>query len=249
MTDPERISRRSHGLAAELLRASADEQPNAAGMQRTLAALGVSSAILTATSAAGAATAPALGTSKAVTATLLAKWIGVGLVGGVGLASAAAVVTTPSVAPSAPVAVISAAPPPASSAPSVAVPARIEVAPAPSVSSSTRSVLAAPPVARPDIVAEEGVPLAAEVTFVDRARADLAAGKTAQALHALGDYEVKFPEARLLPEVLFLQLETYERLGRTTEARRAAERLVGGFPRSPHAARARELLNPQPHFP
>jgi hypothetical protein len=52
-----------------------------------------------------------------------------------------------------------------------------------------------------------------------------------------------------LPEVLFLQLQTLEQLGRTAEARSAAKRLVDGFPKSPHASRARKLLaatNPNP---
>jgi hypothetical protein len=246
MTDPERISRRGRGLAAELLRASADEQPNTAGMQRTLAALGVSGVILTATSAASAATAPVAGTGKAVTATLLAKWIGVGLVGGLGLASAAAVVTEPPAAPPAPLVVTNATTPKAHVAPRVVVPPPVEVAPAPSTSSAPRTVV---PSAPAKVAEDESAPLAAEVTFVDRARADLAAGRTVEALSALGDYERQFPDARLLPEVLFLQLETYERLGRTSDARRAAQRLVSGFPRSPHVGRARVLLNPQPQFP
>jgi hypothetical protein len=61
-------------------------------------------------------------------------------------------------------------------------------------------------------------------------------------LSQLAGYEREFPEARLLPEVLFLRLETCERLGRGVEARAAAQRLVDGFPKSPHAARARQLL-------
>jgi outer membrane protein assembly factor BamD (BamD/ComL family) len=89
-----------------------------------------------------------------------------------------------------------------------------------------------------------GAPLAAEVAYVDRARALLRAGQTEQGLSLLRGYEAQFPEARLLPEVLFLQLETLERSGRTGDARAAAQRLVDGFPQSPHAARARKLLFP-----
>ena len=54
MTDPERISKRSAGLSAQLLQAGGDEEPGAQGMQRTLAALGVSTAVVTATSTATA---------------------------------------------------------------------------------------------------------------------------------------------------------------------------------------------------
>jgi outer membrane protein assembly factor BamD (BamD/ComL family) len=89
---------------------------------------------------------------------------------------------------------------------------------------------------------EAGSPLATEVAYVDRARALLAAGQSSQGLALLEHYEQKFREARLLPEVLFLQLEAYQRAGRSAEARNAAQRLVDGFPKSPHAGRARKLL-------
>ena len=80
-------------------------------------------------------------------------------------------------------------------------------------------------------------------TSLVRARSLLASGQAEQGLALLARYEHEFPEARLLPEVLFLQLQTLERLSREGEARRAAQRLVDGFPKSPHAARARKLLS------
>lgn len=274
MTDPERISRRGAGLAAELLRASADEQPGDSGMQRTLAALGASSAVLTITNAAGAAAgasgakltgaatvgagaALSTGAGKAVTATLLVKWIGVGIVGGVGLAGAAAVVASPVDSPpapaSAPAARVAVAPLLSSVTPSHLLPA-----PPRSVTEAEGAAPAptTPPLPRPTVSVREtaavppldvGAPLSEEVTFVDRARALLATGQAEAGLAQLAGYEREFPEARLLPEVLFLQLEAYERLGRPREAKRAAQRLVSGFPRSPHAARARALL--AAHFP
>jgi hypothetical protein len=94
-----------------------------------------------------------------------------------------------------------------------------------------------------DVVVELGAPLALEVAFIDRARAQLAAGQAEQGLLQLRRYEQEFPEARLLPEVLFLRMETCDRLGRANEARTAATRLVEGFPKSPHATRARKLLS------
>lgn len=256
MTDPERISRRSGGLAAQLLRASADEQPSDAGVQRTLTALGVSSAVLTTTSAAGAAAAASgaklasavsASAGKAVTGALLLKWVGVGVVGGVGLAGAAALVAAPFQAPPPavsalrPQAVRAPAVSRASSEPRVAAPAPEPVIPTASPSASPRtSITAREPTVepRPDV----GAPLAAEVAFVDDARSLLAAGRSEAGLAQLSRYEREFPEARLLPEVLFLQLESYQRLGRTKEAQRAAERLASGFPKSPHAARARAVL-------
>jgi hypothetical protein len=271
MTDPERIGRRDLGLAAQLLRSAADEQPSSASVQRTLAALGVSGVVLTTTGVAGAAVASSgahlttaasagagagisAGAGKAVTAMLLVKWVGVGVVGGVGLAGAAAVVSSPAPSP----AVVASA-----HVPRRQVPARVasSAASAPAASvvapSPEQEAVDPPPVPRgststPAPVPEAsvdagGVPLAAEVAFVDRARALLASGQLEAGLSRLSRYEREFPDARLLPEVLFLQLETYERLGQPSEARRAAQRLVSTFPHSPHAKRARALL--QVRFP
>lgn len=246
MTDPERISHRSSGLAAELLRAGATEQPHRAGMERTLAALGVSAAVITTAGTTAAAAATGTKAVKAVSGLLLVKWIGVGVVGGVGLAGAAAVVSEPA-APAASVVVAVAsqrAPIVHAAAPVVpAMPEAVEP-PAPEAAEPVAPSLPAantvPAPAQPEL--DLGVPLAAEVAFIDRARAALAAGRAEQGLSQLAGYERAFPEARLLPEVLFLRLETCERLGRQAEARAAAQRLVDGFPKSPHAARARQLL-------
>jgi hypothetical protein len=261
MTDPERISKRASGLAAQLLRAGADEQPSEVSVERTLAALGVSAAALTTTTAAAAAggaqlssaTAASAGGAKAATLTLLAKWVGVGVVGGIGLASVATVATAPKsaepaaqasvvVAPAVSAAAKKLAPAPQPSAAVVAAEEPpVDVAPTPAAPHVAPS--AAPAVA-PEPVLEVGTPLAAEVAYVDRARALVASGQSAQGLALLRGYEHDFPEARLLPEVLFLQLETLDRLGRSGEARAAARRLVDGFPQSPHANRARKLLSP-----
>ena len=271
MTDPERISKRSRGLAAQLLQASVEEQPGDAGMRRTLAALGVTAAVVTTASTAGAVVAAgassAVGASgaagasgaglgisaaggavKAVSATLIVKWIGVGVVGGIGLAGAAAVAT-------------SAAAPPASVSPKAVSRPHVSAAPVPAVrdvaqprvvaeaapaTAEAAPVVAAPrassEMAFPTPVLEVGAPLAAEVAYVDRARAMMSAGQADQGLALLKSYEREFPEARLLPEVLFLRLETCDRLGRKIEARVAAQRLLDGFPQSPHASRARKLL-------
>jgi hypothetical protein len=256
MTDPERISKRSFGLAAQLLQAGGDEQPGAAGIERTLAALGVSGALLTTAAAAGASAAGVAGSgAKVVTATLLAKWIGVGVLGGVTLSGAAALLSEPA-APASPQASqasqASAALPqvaPVAAPPSVAAPPVEMLVPA--LAESAAAVAApvvAPSQALPtqpltnDVVVEVGAPLAAEVTFIDGARALLASGQAEQGLSQLRRYEQEFPEARLLPEVLFLRMETCDRLGRSSEARAAATRLVRGFAHSPHAARARKLL-------
>ena len=273
MTDPERISKRSFGLAAQLLQAGGDEQPGAAGVERTLLALGASGAVLTTAvatnaaaaggaklggaalggSAAGATAAGVAGSAtKVVTATLLAKWIGVGVLGGVTLSGAAALLTGPATSASTQTPQVSAPLPkaaPLADAPHTAAPPVATSAP---VLAETAAAVAAPLVvpshaaatepATNDVVVEVGAPLAAEVTFIDGARALLASGQAEQGLSQLRRYEQEFPEARLLPEVLFLRMETCDRLGRSSEARAAATRLIQGFPQSPHAARARKLL-------
>jgi hypothetical protein len=119
--------------------------------------------------------------------------------------------------------------------------APVEATPAPAA--PAQHVGAKEPVAAAPAL-EVGAPLAAEVAYVDRARALLASGQAEPGLALLRSYERDFPEARLLPEVLFLQLETCDRLGRASEARAAAQRLLDGFPKSPHASRARRLLFP-----
>jgi hypothetical protein len=270
MTDPERISKRSPGLAAQLLQAGAEEQPGEDGMQRTLAALGVTAAVVTTTSTAGAvagtikatsaagASSAGLGASamggavKAVSTTLLVKWIGIGVVGGVGLAGAAAVATCAAAPPASvsskiaprprvPAAPVAPAPAPALTAVQPDVVDEV-AAPAPEAAPATGAPRASSETSLSRPVLEVGAPLAAEVAYVDRGRALLSAGQADQALALLQSYEREFPEPRLLPEVLFLRLETCDRLGRKIEARAAAQRLVDGFPKSPHASRARKLL-------
>jgi hypothetical protein len=268
MTDPQRLSQRSTGLSAELLRAGAEERPNDHGLQQTLLVLGLSGVALSGASAAGAATlggakltsavsasagASGIGltsaaTIKAISATLVIKWVGIGVLGGVGLAGVATVATLPSTPPT--VSRTPAAPPRISHAP--AAPTQREprsaVVDSPKAPASARSSMTSAPAV--GVVATQSssaaldlsMPLAAEVAYLDRARSLLAAGQSSQGLSLLEQYEQKFPEARLLPEVLFLQLEAYERSARGAEARRAAERLVNGFPKSPHAGRARKLL-------
>jgi len=271
MTDPERLSQRSTGLAAELLRAAAGERPSDVGMEQTLLALGFSGAVLGGASAtaaaavggakltsavsagagAGGVSLASAGTLKATTATLVIKWLGIGVLGGVGVASVAAVASGPSAPPNVVHQATPFLPPTPRAHGAIAAPARLQPGPPASESAAPETVIPAAPSA-PRIGGVESrssqpaldmsVPLAAEVAYVDRARALLVSGQSSQGLALLESYEQRFSVARLLPEVLFLQLEAYERSARSAEARRAAQRLVDGFPNSPHAGRARRLL-------
>jgi hypothetical protein len=103
---------------------------------------------------------------------------------------------------------------------------------------------APPPAAvhEPEALVERGVPLAAEVALVDRARAALASGEPSRSLRELDRYEALFPERRLEPEVLYLRMEAHLLAGHDVMARETAERSVRLFPKGPHAARARQIL-------
>jgi Tetratricopeptide repeat len=88
--------------------------------------------------------------------------------------------------------------------------------------------------------------LAQQVRSIDRARAALAAGQAAQALAVLDDYERRFPQRGFAPEALYLRMEALSALGKTEEAREAAERLLASYPHSLHGSRARALLSKNP---
>lgn len=103
-----------------------------------------------------------------------------------------------------------------------------------------------PPDAAPASAAIDADTLAAEVKSIDRARSALAAGKAAQALVVLDEYERLFRRRGFAPEALYLRMEACASLGRTAEARAAAERLLASYPDSLHSARARALVSKNP---
>jgi len=268
MSDPERISRR-RGFASDLLRAGSLEQPDAARINETLLALGVASAVLTGSSVASAAAAGSANlagagsgaatvgiaaagapAAKAFTATLLAKWIGIGLLSGFGIAGVAAVASSRDAQPQTRITVLKASEhheaTVARSFESQPLDVRDlplsneEEAPRPAPARAVGPVQNAVPPSSPST--EPGALLAAEVAYLDRARSALRSGQVTRGLSLLRHYERAFPRARLLPEVLYLEIQTLEELGRHDDARIPAQRLVDGFPTSPHASRARKLL-------
>jgi TolA-binding protein len=88
--------------------------------------------------------------------------------------------------------------------------------------------------------------LAEEVALVDQARGALARGDARAALAALDDYDARFKVRRFAPEALYLKMESLLRLGNADAARAVAERLATSFPKSPHTARARQVLGAIP---
>jgi hypothetical protein len=238
MTDPERIlDRPPSELARALLRAGSDEAPSRRSVQRTLSAVGLGAAALGAASSAGALGAAKVATQ--VTLVTLAKWAGVGAVGGIVVAAAAHGVVRPTpVEPAAPRASAAhvAAPPAPAPLPASAAPLAAPVPVVPEAEPLPRR-----PAAVPAVLQEAEAPLAQEVAFVDRGRAAFQRGELGAALTLLSGYEREFSDPRLLPEVLYLRMEASNRRGDTRRAVELAERILGNYPRSPHAARARVI--------
>ena len=100
---------------------------------------------------------------------------------------------------------------------------------------------------RPNAVAEaspvDAEVLVQETRLVDRARAELAAGRAARTLVALDEYQARFPRPRYAPEALYLRMEALLALGNRPAARQVASRLASSHPSSPHAARAEAVLS------
>jgi hypothetical protein len=84
--------------------------------------------------------------------------------------------------------------------------------------------------------------LADEVIALDEARRALAGDDSAGALTRLGDYDRKFPNARLGPEATILRIEALLARGDHTRAAQLAAQFRAAFPGSPHTRRVDSLL-------
>lgn len=256
----------------ELLVAASEEQPKAAGAQRTLVALGVGGAVVTgavhASGVAGAtagAAAAAKGATSASTVAIFMKWGLIGAVGAVTTLGAVHVVLQPPAHEAS--SATPAAPNKAPSPPSNAAAARVsppavteatepvpdevedEVTPPPSVAAVPPSV--APKVAggsastqTPPVPSrEDSERMLEEVSGIDRARSALARGDARGTLAAIDSYESKFSERRFEPEALYLRMEAFGRLGDKAGETAAAQRLLAAFPNAPQSARAKIVLS------
>jgi hypothetical protein len=252
-------------LLRSLISAGREEEPSSAALQRTLAAVGAGVALSAAAAtlsvpgsfnALGSASSATVGVAQRAASSLLGlvgKWLALGVVIGTVASGAAYSVTSPPAARS--VARLPAAAghgPAVAAAPHLRAPQVSPEAPEllPEVALSAR-VVAEPPVpsgARPatEPKSDPGVPLSAEVAALDRARQALSASDPARALELLSGYEARFPEARMLPEALYLRLEAFTRSGDPASAESIARRILRAYPASPHAARARAALRLEP---
>jgi hypothetical protein len=244
-----------------LIAAARDEQPGEAGMQRTLVALGVGSAVVTGAShAAGGAGAATLakGATGASTLALVTKWSAIGAVGAM-TTFGAVEVTTHAFTPAAPPAAAVAASPKASSVRATPPAATVspidpedttevdpaDPEPADTAQATAPAVRTAPSGAADRTPVEHAESAAAserileEVRAIDRARSALARGDGRGTIDALDGYRSGFSERRFEPEALYLRMEALARLGDAAGAKAAAQRLLTSFPNAPQAARAR----------
>ena len=254
----------------ELLVAASEEQPKAAGAQRTLVALGVGGAVVTgAVHASGVAggTAGAAAVAKGATfASPLAiamKWGFIGAVGAVTTLGAVHVVFQPPASearPSSP-AIPNRAPLrpsarssgvgerlPRAAAPEAPAPATAEVSPAPAAPPApppvtTRVAGGAPGQASIAPPRDDSARMLEEVSGIDRARSALARGDARGTIAAIDSYESKFAARSFEPEALYLRMEALGRLGDIAGARALARRLVTAFPNAPQSARAKVVLS------
>jgi hypothetical protein len=242
-----------------LVRAAQAERPDEASLARTLSAVGIglaATSVAANTKAAGAAAGA--GTAKVtlpLTGGVLAKWatlaatVGTLTVGAVKLATDAPRMAGAPASSSVPSArarpgTIPAMPmhsEPILAAPSAAPHITALVPAGPETRGHSAGGAAAAPAAPAD--AET---LADEVRSIDRARALLAAGRARQTLGVLDEYERRFRKRGFAPEALYLRMEASLALGRTAEARDAAERLLASYPKSLHGDRARTVLSQNP---
>jgi hypothetical protein len=253
MTEPKRWVDDGAPVAIErMLRAAGDEQPSSSSLERTLAGVGVGTAVLTSTTGSAAAgSAAKVATATAATA-IFTKWnvLVVVVAGGLGLATGIAIVrdepVVSTVRDAKGVAGVAVQPKSASLAPRPGLAAPVE--------SATPALPAAADPDRAGVrrLASLGEPARAaepvdttfleETSSIDRARAALDAGNPAGAITVLDAYEARFKAPRYAAEALYLRMKALLAQGNTVAAQRVATRLLSAYPNSPWTARARAAV-------
>ena len=249
MSDFSPESKALFGAARAGLEPSAGDR---ARIQRALGArLGVA---VVAASASVSATAGAAGSAVGTASTLavVVKWLGVGLLVGVGAASGYVVVRGGGAASKAP-SLASAAAAASLASPVQAPPARVAIAPSddaaplvaepgvapgmpPAVSVEPREKTTA---AASPVPPQPSAHVGEEAALLRRADEALRAGDASRALTLLRDHALHFPGGILAEERSAELVTTLCRLGRTPEARREAEQFLRANPDSPLAASVR----------
>jgi hypothetical protein len=223
----------------QLLLLAREESAPPRVLQKTLLALGTTSA----TTAVAAASSVGLGAgTKAGMLSILLKWGGTGLIGGVLVAGTFAGVTRyeASNGKRTPTAELRHPVPAANPVPDLPrVPAQ-EHAPAPSTSPKPGPTTRHSPAPEPTAAPEPAT--AAEIQLVDSARAALRQRDAAAVLDLLAGYERSFRPPHLEPEVLYLRMQASLLRGDEADARRFARSIVTRYPKSPGVGQAEALL-------
>jgi hypothetical protein len=273
------IDSSSSERARELLRAARADRPRSTAAQRTLAALGVAgTTTAVATAALGSAAAPAgsaLGVGGAVSLpAMAAKWVLVGTIGGLALASSAtlafsqrepapaghAVPFTPSAKQSRTTPVVA----PARATDEPPAPSEPEVEPAP-IAPVHEAAAAAPrsaPAASAGRVEPERAPFAApsqaafeapeqsrllrDIALLDAARRALKAGNAPQASALLGRYDTDRQTHVLDREAQLLRIDVLVAQGERQRAKVLAEAYLSSFPNDTHASHLRSVTTLAP---
>jgi hypothetical protein len=223
-------------LAAELLKSALEDAPRAGEREKLLVALGVAGATLAVAGKAAGATGAAAAVSKvgsgsAATA-LVVKWVGVGLIAG-GLGTGAVVGVSSWVEPRPKPATPSAVPMDQPVVRGATQPRRAVEAPA---------VPSAEPAPAPASAPAPAPSVADEIAVLDRAREALRSGDASAARAALDDHQARFGQGVLTPEAELLRIELLLSQGQKTAAQSLGQRFLASHPRSPLAARVRQLL-------
>lgn len=259
MNEPKRwLDDGAPDVIGRLLRAASDEHPSTTAVERAVAGVAIGAGV----TGAGIGTAGAsigVGVKSAPLASgIFLKWTLLGTLVTLGAGGVAVGLSSP---PAGQV------PAPARLSPSTAAAAKTPVATVqqaePAIADSVRAQHAAS-VAQTELGGEarrpssstkasltpmEEVPvvdvelLARETKLVDRARAELAAGRASTALVTLDEYQAQFPRQRYAPEALYLRMQALLAQGNQLAARQVAKRLASSHPTSPHAARAEAVLS------
>jgi TolA-binding protein len=129
---------------------------------------------------------------------------------------------------------VSAPPPPSSAPPAAAVP----TPPEPALRAKAATRHGAEVKAR----APERSSLAAEVAAIDRARTLFRAGRHADALDAVSQYQREFPRGVLARDADVVAIDALAGLHDHSELEQRARRFLERYPQDPHAARVRSLV-------
>jgi TolA-binding protein len=230
-------------LELTLLQAGDADMPSVQARQAALAALGLSSALLSAAPPAVAAGSAA--TSSGVRLLAAKWWIMGALVTATGAAGLGYVASREAPAPPARVShVAERSPAPViAEPPAVVQPAR-DSSERPAAVPSARERPLSPAPASPRSSSSAGSSgIQEQIALIDRARGAVAAHQPAAALAALDEYQRRYPGGVLVQEAALLRIESLLARGDKATAARLGRQFLQHYPRSPMAARVKTLID------